>query len=87
VRVTSSGQGNGRDDHLRILAQQLHAARREAAEQRQGPVNAAGTLESQRRLLQELERFVAALEEHHLPVPPGLRDELALHLRLQHRRQ
>lgn len=32
----------------------------------------------QRRLLESLENYVAALQARHLPVPPAIRDELAL---------
>lgn len=67
---------------LDLLALQVRQARQEVAEQRRGPANGAAVIEARRRLREDLERFVTALEARNLPVPPGLRDELALHQRL-----
>lgn len=67
---------------LDLLALQVREARRQVAEQRRGPANGAAVAEARRRLRDDLERFVGALEARNLPVPPGLRDELALHQRL-----
>lgn len=67
---------------LDLLAHQVREARRRVAEQRRGPANGAAVVEARRRLREDLERFVTALESRNLPVPPALRDELALHQRL-----
>jgi hypothetical protein len=67
---------------LDLLALQVREARRRVAEQRRLPANTAAVNEARRRLLDDLQRFVAALEARNLPVPPALRDELALHQRL-----
>lgn len=67
---------------LDLLALQVREARRAVAEQRRGPANGTAVAEARRRLREDLERFVTALEARNLPVPPGLRDELALHQRL-----
>ena len=67
---------------LDLLALQVRQARQEVAEQRRGPANGSAVVEARRRLREDLERFVNALEARNLPVPPGLRDELALHQRL-----
>lgn len=67
---------------LDLLAMQVRESRRRVAEQRRGPVNSAAVAESRRQLLDDLQRFVDALEARNLPVPPGLRDELVLHQRL-----
>lgn len=67
---------------LDLLALQVRQARQAVAEQRRGPANGSAVVEARRRLREDLERFVSALEARNLPVPPGLRDELALHQRL-----
>ncbi|MFP5369652.1 MAG: hypothetical protein ACLGI3_02740 [Actinomycetes bacterium] len=67
---------------LDLLALQVPEARNRVGEQRRGPANTAAVSEARRRLREDLERFVNALEARNLPVPPGLRDELALHQRL-----
>ena len=73
---------NANEHSLDLLALQVREARRRVAEQRRGPTNVAAVAEARRRLRDDLERFVEALEARNLPVPPGLRDELALHQRL-----
>jgi len=67
---------------LDLLALQVRESRQRVAEQRRGPTNIAAVAQSRRRLRDDLERFVTALEARNLPVPPALRDELALHQRL-----
>jgi hypothetical protein len=71
-----------KEHSLELLALQVREARRHVAEQRRLPANTAAVNEARRRLLDDLQRFVAALEARNLPVPPALRDELALHQRL-----
>lgn len=70
------------EQSLDLLALQVREARRRVAEERRGPTNGSAVAESRRQLRDDLERFVSALEARNLPVPPGLRDELALHQRL-----
>lgn len=70
------------EQSLDLLALQVREARRRVAEHRRGPANGTAVVEARRRLRDDLERFVGALEARNLPVPPGLRDELALHQRL-----
>lgn len=67
---------------LDLLASQLRDARQSVADHRRGPANGAAVVEARRRLRENLELFVTALEARNLPVPPALRDELALHQRL-----
>ena len=71
-----------KEHSLDLLALQVREARRRVAELRRLPTNTAAISEARRRLLDDLQRFVTALESRNLPVPPALRDELALHQRL-----
>ena len=65
------------DSELNYLLRQVQSARASIEALRAHTRSLASNPE-QVRLLQSLEQYVAALNAHHLPVPPAIRDELAL---------
>lgn len=67
---------------LGVLSQRVRDARILVHRHRQGPVNSPEVVDARRRLLEELENYVAALELRHLPVPRALRAELELYAQL-----
>lgn len=62
---------------LNYLLQEVRLARANIEALRSQTRSLAANPE-QRRLLESLENYVAALQARHLPVPPAIRDELAL---------
>ena len=62
---------------LNYLLQEVRSARANIEALRAQTRSLAANPE-QRRLLESLENYVAALKARHLPVPPSIRDELAL---------
>ena len=62
---------------LNFLLQEVRTARANIEALRAQTRSLAANPE-QRRLLESLENYVAALKARHLPVPPAIRDELAL---------
>lgn len=62
---------------LNFLLQEVRTARANIEALRAQTRSLAANPE-QRRLLESLENYVAALQARHLPVPPAIRDELAL---------
>jgi hypothetical protein len=62
---------------LQYLLHQVRTARANIEALRSRTRSLAASPE-QRRLLESLEEYVAALEVRHLPVPPVIRDELSL---------
>jgi hypothetical protein len=64
------------------LSRRVRDARTSVQENRRGAANSPDIVAARRRLLEELEQYVGALESRRLPVPPALRAELALLKRL-----
>lgn len=62
---------------LTALLRQLQAARA-TVETLRSHTRSLASNPAQVRLLESLERYVAALQARHLPVPPAIRDELNL---------
>lgn len=72
-----SGTGWAGPAELNFLLQEVRTARANIEALRAQTRSLAANPE-QRRLLESLENYVAALQARHLPVPPAIRDELAL---------
>jgi hypothetical protein len=72
-----SGTGWTGPAELNFLLQEVRTARANIEALRAQTRSLAANPE-QRRLLESLENYVAALQARHLPVPPAIRDELAL---------
>lgn len=72
-----SRTGWGGPAELNLLLQEVRTARANIEALRAQTRSLAANPE-QRRLLESLENYVAALQARHLPVPPAIRDELAL---------
>lgn len=74
----SSGRRSGPAGHeLNYLLERVREARASIEALRASARRLAAHPE-QARLLEALENYVAALRARHLPVPPSIRDELAL---------
>jgi len=64
--------------HFQSLLSDVFAARQSLAGLRRSGAHPSAMLEAREHLVEALEAYTAALDEHRIPVPYALRDELRM---------